>query len=161
MKHRSTDVTEVFTEDLQEQIRARYHDRQPLPPNYNDLTRVVIGAAIQVHRTLGPGFLESTYQAAMCVELGRRGIPFQQQVEFSVVYEGVRVSTSVLDLVIDEILVVELKAVESIAMIHRMQLHSYLKAGGFLLGLIVNFNVVQIRDGLARVIETPLRNDPP
>lgn len=138
-----------------ERIQDRYHDRAPLDPSYNDLSKAVIGAAIHVHTALGPGFLESYYQRAMCVELEHRGIQFRQQVPIPVSHRDRLIGESLLDLVIDDRLVVELKAVDSIAPIHRAQLNSYLRAGGFQLGLLINFNVPLLRDGISRVINTP------
>ncbi len=155
MKHRGTGVAGVDTEDPIEELRGRYYGRATLAPAYNELSSKVIGAAMQVHTTLGPGFLESFYERALCIELLHRGIPFQLQVPMAVSYRDQPIGGSFLDLLVDEILVVELKAIDSISTIHRMQVHSYLRAGGFQLGLIINFNVPRLRDGIARVIETP------
>ena len=114
----------------------------------------MIGAAIEVHRRLGPGFLESIYEAALTVELARRGIQFEKQFPVVVRYEEVVVGEHRLDLVVDGELVVELKAVEAIAPIHFAQVRSYLRAGAFQLGLIVNFNVPYLRDGVRRVVNS-------
>lgn len=143
------------SEDEFEQIQARYQDRAPLGPSYNELTRAVIGAAIQIHKTVGPGFLESYYQRAMAIELAHLGIPFSQQVKIPVSYRDQAIGESFLDLVIDDRLVVELKSVESLAPIHRKQTYSYLRAGGYQLGLLINFNVMLLREGVSRVINTP------
>ena len=112
----------------------------------------VIGAAIEVHRHLGPGFLESVYEEALVVELGLRGIPFRRQVPIPVRYKGLSVAEARLDLVVGAQLVVELKAVAALLPIHMAQLLSYLKAGSFQLGLLINFNVMTLRQGLRRVI---------
>ena len=107
----------------------------------DDLAHRVIGAAIEVHRLLGPGFLESVYEEALCVELALRRIRFARQVPISVKYKRERVGQARLDLLVDDSLVVELKAVESFASIHLAQVLSYLKATRFRLGLLINFDV--------------------
>ena len=116
------------------------------------LAREVIGAAIEVHRVLGPGFLESVYEEAMCVELELRKIPFSRQAPIAVNYKGRRIGDNRLDLLVGDRLVVELKAVDDFAPIHNAQLISYLKATGHQLGLLVNFNVRILRDGIRRVV---------
>jgi GxxExxY protein len=107
----------------------------------------VIGAAIEVHRELGPGFLESLYEQALGVELTLRGIPFVRQAPFSVQYKSQPVGIDRLDLLVDECLVVELKAVEALAPIHTAQVISYLKSTGLSLGLLINFNVRTLTQG--------------
>jgi GxxExxY protein len=114
----------------------------------------VIGAAIEVHRILGPGFLEVVYEEALCVELSLRDIPFARQVPIGVDYKGNRVGQSRMDLLVDDHLVVELKAVECIAPIHVAQLLSCLKAAKLKLGLLITFNVPVLRAGVRRVIST-------
>ena len=121
----------------------------------DDLAYAVIGAAIEVHRLLGPGFLESVYEEALCVELTIRGIPFARQLPIGVQYKGQKVGEARLDLVLDNSLVVELKAVERIAPIHVAQILSYLKATRLRLGLLISFNVAKLRLGIKRVIYTP------
>jgi GxxExxY protein len=116
------------------------------------LAHLVIGAAIEVHRCLGPGFLEAVYEEALCVELERRQIRFGRQVVIAVNYKGHPVGESKLDVLIDERLIVELKAVETILPVHTAQLMSYLKATGLNLGLLINFNVPYLKGGIKRVI---------
>jgi GxxExxY protein len=116
------------------------------------LAQEVIGAAIEVHRTLGPGFLESVYEQALGVELGLRGVQLQRQVPVSVDYKGHSIGESRLDLLVDGRLIVELKAVEQLAPIHTAQLMSYLRATGYRLGLLVNFNTTRLKDGIKRVV---------
>jgi GxxExxY protein len=118
----------------------------------NALSHAVIGAAIEVHRTLGPGFLESVYEEALCVELKLRGISFESQVEVGVQYKGEPVGVGRLDILVAGALIVELKAVETLAPIHEAQLLSYLKATGHRLGLLMNFNIPVLRNGLKRII---------
>ena len=116
------------------------------------LAHGVIGAAIEVHRSLGPGFLESVYEEALCVELRERNIPFARQQTISVHYKGYEVGEGRLDLLIEDRLVVELKAVELLAPIHIAQVLSYLKASGLHLGLIINFNSPVLKEGIRRII---------
>ena len=125
---------------------------RPGPVNGPDPSNAVIGAAIEVHRTLGPGFLESVYEEAMAIELAERAVSFSRQVPVAVVYKGRPIGRARLDLLVEQSLVVELKAVSELAGIHRAQLISYLKSTGVRLGLLINFNVEVLRDGLRRVI---------
>jgi GxxExxY protein len=115
------------------------------------LAHDVIGAAIEVHRHLGPGYLEAVYEAALVVEFSLRKIPFQRQVPIGVQYKGQVVGGGQLDLLIGDLLVVELKAVEDLAAIHTAQVISYLKITNRQLGLLINFNVPVLKDGIRRV----------
>ena len=112
----------------------------------------VVQAATEVHRHLGPGYLESVYEEAVAVELQLRSIPFERQKAIHIDYKGTRIGEARLDLLVGGKLVVELMAVESIMPIHRAQIISYLKATGLRVGLLFNFNVVLLRDGIQRVI---------
>jgi GxxExxY protein len=118
----------------------------------NELSRQVLGAAIEVHRTLGPGFLEGVYEEALSVELGLRKIQFVRQPIVGVRYKGVQVGEGRLDLLVGGRLVVELKAVDRLLPIHRAQVLSYLKAVGSPLGLLLNFKCVLLKDGIDRVV---------
>ena len=120
----------------------------------DDLARKLIGAAIEVHRALGPGYIESVYEEALCIELENQNVPFQRQVKVAVEYKGKRVGEGRLDLLVANILPVELKAVESLAAIHQAQLISYLKMTHLQLGLLINFNVPFLKNGIKRVILT-------
>ena len=120
----------------------------------DDLARRVIGAAIEAHRLLGPGWLESIYEEALCVELALGDIRFARQVPISVSYKGQRVGEARLDLLVDSSLVVELEAVESIAPIHLAQILSYSRAARLRFGLLINFNVSVLKHGIKRVIRT-------
>jgi GxxExxY protein len=117
---------------------------------HDPLSHAVIGAAIEVHRELGPGFLESLYEEALCIELTERGIAFQRQYTISVGYKGHPIGEGRLDLLVDKRLIVELKAVESLLPIHSAQLLSYLKATGLGVGLLINFNVPVLAKGIKR-----------
>jgi GxxExxY protein len=116
------------------------------------LARRVIGAAIEVHRHLGPGFLESAYQRAMAVELTLQQIPFEIEYPVLTQYKDQVVVEQRLDLLVGGDLVVEIKAVETLTPIHTAQVLSYLKAGDFQLGLLINFNVSLLKEGVRRLI---------
>ncbi len=123
------------------------------PPEQLDRTaNAVIGAAIEVHRHLGPGFLESVYEEALSVEFGLRSIRFEKQKSVEVQYKGHSVGHSRVDLWVDDRLIVELKAVDTILPIHHAQLISYLKAMALPLGLIINFNVKLLKNGVQRIV---------
>ena len=112
----------------------------------------VIGSAITVHRTLGPGFLESIYRQALCIELEQRGLAYRREQLIHVTYRGVPLSGQRLDLVVDDRIVVELKAVSRIEDIHRAQVISYLRTTGMRAGLLINFRVRVLKDGLQRIV---------
>ena len=114
----------------------------------------VIGAAIEVHRHLGPGYLESIYEEALCVELAGRGIRFERQLELGIDYKGKRIGKGRLDLLVENQLIVELKTVERLLPIHQAQVISYLKATSLQLGLLINFNNVVLKQGIKRVVLT-------
>ena len=118
----------------------------------NDLSHELIGAAIDVHRALGPGLLESAYEGAFAHELGLRGIPHVRQKPMPVPYKGVLIETGYrLDILAEDRVVVELKAVERLLPIHSAQLLTYLRLGKFPLGLLLNFHVLKLVDGIERV----------
>ena len=118
----------------------------------DDLARRVIGAAIEVHRHLGAGFLESVYEEALAVELGLRRIPFARQPSVDVQYKGHVVGQGRPDYVVGGELVVEVKAVRELAPVHQAQVMSYLRAFGAELGLLLNFHHEILRDGIRRVV---------
>ena len=117
----------------------------------NELTDTIIGAAMEVHRALGPGLLESTYEMCLCRELSIRGIAFERQVPIPVEYKGVKLDCGYrADIVVDRKILVEIKAIDSLLPIHDAQLLSYLKIGGWKIGLLINFNVELLKQGLRR-----------
>ncbi|HEY4691477.1 MAG TPA: GxxExxY protein [Anaerolineae bacterium] len=117
----------------------------------NEITEAVIGAAIEVHRHLGPGLLESAYEECLCQELTLRKIPFERQRQLPVDYKGLRLDCGYrLDLLVAETVVVEVKAVESLLPIHEAQLLTYLRLGGWRVGLLINFNVPVLKQGIRR-----------
>ena len=126
--------------------------RGNLDEDMETLTNQLIGAAIEVHRILGPGYIESVYEEALARELYLRAIPFERQKAIDIKYKGIIIGEGRLDLLIDHKLIVELKAVEKLMPVHSVQVHSYLKATKIQLGLLINFNVLLLRDGLKRII---------
>jgi GxxExxY protein len=117
----------------------------------NILTREIIGAAIEVHRHLGPGLLESAYRKCLMQELYLRGIPFKQELPLPLVYKGIHLDSGYrLDLLVADAVVVETKSVEALAGIHEAQLITYLRLGGWTVGLLINFNVEVLKSGIRR-----------
>ena len=119
----------------------------------NEASQIVIGAAMRVHSALGAGILESAYDACLVYALTTSGLQFEHHVTLPIVYEGVQLATADrVDVIVEECLVVELKCVERVLPVHRAQLLSYLRLSGHKLGLLLNFNVAHMRDGIHRVI---------
>jgi GxxExxY protein len=119
----------------------------------NQLTEEVIGACIEVHRHLGPGLLESAYRQCLCHELELRGILFQPEVQLPVRYKGKELECGYrVDLLVDNRLVLELKCLDAIHPIQKAQLLTYLKLGGWQVGLLINFNVKALKDGITRMV---------
>ena len=118
----------------------------------NDLSHKVIGCAIEVHRSLGPGLLESAYEECLCRELSIQNIAFERQLELSVEYKGINLDCGYrLDVVVENRIIIELKAVETVLDIHKAQLMTYLKLLNCELGLLINFNVAKLTDGITRL----------
>lgn len=119
----------------------------------NDITEMIIGSAIAVHRELGPGLLESTYEACLAYELAEQGLSVERQKGLPVKYRGVKIDCGYrLDLLVEDIVIVELKATEKIDPVHIAQILSYLKISGKRVGLLINFNVKVLKDGIRRLI---------
>lgn len=117
----------------------------------NNITSQIIGAAIEVHRQLGPGLLESAYQECLCKELSLRGIPFEREKPLQLEYKGIELECGYrLDILVANLVVVEIKSIEAIAPVHEAQLITYLRLGGWKLGLLINFNVTVLKDGIRR-----------
>ena len=120
---------------------------------FDELSNRVIGCAIEVHRELGPGLLESTYEQCLAHELGLSGISFQLQHPQPVEYKGIRLDCGYrIDLLIENALIVELKAVAEIKGIHEAQLLTYMKLSGIKTGLLINYNVNKLKDGIKRFV---------
>ena len=119
----------------------------------NEIGDTLIGAAIKVHSAVGPGLLESAYQACLLYELEKRRIRARKQVLLPLRYEDLTLDTGYrIDLLIEDLVVVELKAIETVLPVHRAQLLSYLRLGGFRLGYLLNFHVAHMRDGITRIV---------
>jgi GxxExxY protein len=119
----------------------------------NVLTDQIIGCAIEVHRHLGPGLLESVYEECLCYELSQIGLRFERQVQLPVTYKGIKLDCGhKLDLVVEDSVVVELKPIEDLAPVHQAQLLTYLKTSNKKVGLLINFNVQFLKNGLKRVV---------
>ena len=125
---------------------------EPIPEEDERIAHEPIGAAIEVHRLLGPGFLEKIYERAMVHELGLRGLLVQPQWEILVPYKGILIPGQQLDLLIGERVTLELKAVDQLHPIHEAQLLSYLKATGLRLGLLMNVNIKAMKDAIKRLV---------
>jgi GxxExxY protein len=117
-----------------------------------DLTGQIIGAAIEVHRELGPGLLESAYEACLCYEFDLRRIPYRRQVALPLVYKTRRVECGYrADIIVTDKVVIEVKVVDEITNLHKAQLLTYLRITGLKIGLILNFNTVLLKDGIVRL----------
>jgi GxxExxY protein len=119
----------------------------------NDLTKLVIGASIEVHKTLGPGLLESVYQECLVKELKRKNVFCKENVPLKIIYKGDELDKLFfIDILVDNRLILELKAVEFLLPVHKAQLLSYLRLSDKKLGLLINFNVPVLKDGIFRVV---------
>ena len=117
----------------------------------NDLTGTIIGSAIEVHRSLGPGLLESAYHLCLARELELRKIPFRFKWPMPLEYKGIRLEKGYeMDLLVDDLVVIEVKSVAAIAPVHEAQLLTYMRLGGLKVGLLLNFNEVALKDGIRR-----------
>ena len=137
--------------------RAWAPDRGPgnkqIPARVNDVSGQIVDAAIQVHRTLGPGLLENVYELCLEHELKKRGLAVSRQVALPVVYGGIELEAGLrLDLLVEDCVIVELKACESLLPIHRAQVLTYLRLSGHRVGLLINFNAELIKQGIKRII---------
>jgi GxxExxY protein len=118
-----------------------------------DLTKQIIGAAIEVHRELGPGLLESVYEECLCHELSTRQIPFRRQVVLPLIYKTKQLDCGFrADVIIADKVLIEIKAVETVTELHKAQLLTYLRITGLKVGLILNFNTVVLKDGMVRLV---------
>ena len=119
----------------------------------NQLSSKIIGAAIEVHKTLGPGLLESTYEECLCYELDLQVVKFERQVNLPVHYKNKQLDCGYrVDIIAERSIILELKAVDAIRPIHKAQLLTYLKLSNLQLGLLLNFNIALMRDGIHRIV---------
>jgi len=123
-------------------------------PRVNRITGNVISAAMKVHSHLGPGLLESAYEACLAHELRKQGLRVAQQVALPVIYDGERIDLGYrIDLVVEDLVIVEIKCVEAINPVHQAQLRSYIRLSGRNVGLLINFHVAHLRDGIKRIVD--------
>ena len=126
---------------------------EPLPKETEDIASKIIDAAIAVHRVLGPGLLERVYEVCLCHELEKRNLKFERQVNVPIVYDGISFEEGYrIDILVEDQIIIELKAVENYNPVWKAQILSYLKVTGKRLGLLTNFNVPLLKDGVQRVI---------
>jgi len=122
-----------------------------MSPHLNELTHEIIGSAIEVHRHLGPGLLESSYRECLCHELRLRRIDFRKEFKLPLQYKGMKLDCSYrVDILVEDLVLVELKAIYALAPVHEAQLLTYLRLGGWKVGLLINFNVAVLKDGIRR-----------
>lgn len=132
------------------------------PSAVNSLTGRIIGCAMKIHSKLGPGLLESTYEACLDHELRKVGFEVARQHALPVIYDGIKLDCGYrIDLLVDRRIIVELKSVDALAPIHEAQLLTYLKLAGLPLGLLINFNVLHLRDGIRRMVNNLVEVIPP
>ena len=124
----------------------------PLSPEADLVMSRTIGSAIAVHRALGPGFIESIYRKAMCIELESRNLAYEKERSIRVAYRGVEIPGQRVDFIVEGLIVLEIKAVVRLDQVHRAQLISYLKTTGLHGGLLINFRVPLLKDGIRRVV---------
>jgi len=124
---------------------------------FNVLTERIIGCAIEVHRNIGPGLLEHTYEAAMCVEMNQRRLAFERQAVFPINYKGIKISEHRVDLIVENMVVVELKSVDRYDPVFMAQILTYLRCTGLRVGLLINFNGRVLRSGVRRFLLDHLR----
>jgi GxxExxY protein len=123
-----------------------------------DVTGRVIGLAIKVHKTVGPGLLEQVYVDCLCLEMARNGLAFQRQVELPLIYDGVRLNRAYrADIVVEESIILEIKSIEQILPVHEFQVLTYLHLSGCRVGLLLNFNTTLLKNGLRRFINSSPR----
>lgn len=128
-------------------------DHEPVPRRTDEIARNVVDAAIAVHRRLGPGLLESVYEVCLEHELKRRGFTVRTQAALPVVYDDVKLEAGYrVDLMVDDMVIVEVKAIEAIAPVHEAQLLTYLRLSNRRVGFLINFNVVLLKQGIRRMV---------
>jgi GxxExxY protein len=137
----------------QEDTKTQRHSYEPIPARANMAAKIAVQAAFAVHTQLGPGLLESVYEKCLAHAIRRRGLLVQRQILLPIDFEGLRINSGLrLDMLVDQSLIVEVKAVEVLLPVHRAQLLTYLKLSGYRLGLLLNFDVEIIRNGITRIV---------
>lgn len=134
--------------------------RAQMPDEWNRITGEILGAAIEVHTQLGPGLLERLYEQALCHELSLRNVRVQRQHPIRLTFKGIELGEQFVDLVVENLVVVELKSVERVNDTHLSQLMSYMRSATLPLGLLINFNVARLKEGIYRRVITPNTHTP-
>jgi GxxExxY protein len=143
------DITREVTKGTKSQI-AQFDG---LPDRTEEVASAIVDAAIKIHKSLGPGLLESVYEICLCHELAKRNIPFRRQLPLPVVYEGIRLETGFrIDVLADDCVIAEIKTVECITPLHEAQVLTHLKLSGKRLGFLLNFNVPVMKQGIKRFV---------
>jgi GxxExxY protein len=125
----------------------------PLPSQTEEIAKAILDSAFQIHTTLGPGLLESVYEACLIHELKMRRIEVKSQISLPVIYKGMKVDSGFrIDILVDECVIVEIKSTDELNVVHTAQLLTYLRLSNIRLGLLINFNVVHLRNGIKRII---------
>ena len=134
-------------------IRHNEIKKAPIPARTEEVAKMVLDAAFRVHTTLGPGLLESVYETCLAHEIKGMGVKFESQIALPIVYNEILIESGLrLDLLVEKCVIIEIKAVETIIPIHKAQLLTYLKLANLRLGLLINFNVIHLRDGIIRFV---------
>jgi len=126
---------------------------QPIPGNVEDIAKKILDAAYKVHIALGAGLLESVYETCLAYELNKAGLHFETQAVLPIVYNDITIESGLrLDILVEKCVIVEIKAVDTIIPVHKAQILTYLKLSNVRLGLLINFNVVHLKDGIIRLV---------
>lgn len=148
-------MVQVFSPQRHEEHKGAQRTLRPgaIPERENNVSKVIVDCAFKIHKTLGPGLLESAYQECMIKEFGKRGLSFKSEFEAPLFYEGDRLKTPYrVDFLVEDSVIVELKSVEKLLPIHEAQALTYLKLSGLRLCLLINFSVPLIKDGIRRLV---------
>lgn len=136
---------------LLDQSKKKHYE--PIPPEIERVGKLILDAAYKVHTALGPGLLESVYEACLAYEIRRSGASLETQVQMPVAYDSIHVDAGIrLDMLVEKCVIVEIKAVENLNSLHEAQLLTYLRISGLRLGFLINFNVLHLRDGIKRMV---------
>lgn len=131
---------------------AETQEREKIKPE-NEISAIILDSCIRVHRVLGPGLLESVYEEALAHELRKRGRTVERQVEIPIIYDSVTMNIGFrADMIVDKLVIIELKSIDSVQPVHKKQLLTYLKLTNLKLGLLINFNVNLMKDGIIRIV---------
>jgi GxxExxY protein len=137
---------------LDHEVHKGHEGHKGCPAGLEDFARTIVDSGLKVHRALGPGLLESAYEHCLAHELSLRGVAVRRQVPLPIVYEGTRLDAGYrLDIVVEDLIVIEIKAVEALSRLHEAQVLTYLKLTGYRLGFLLNFNVELFKNGVRRL----------